>query len=66
MKVIKLYRKPNQPEYFKLVRVNGREMLLDYPIGLPDSKRMCRWLNLDDVYVDWVKEFQDELGESND
>ena len=57
MKVVKLYRKPDKPEFFELVRVGEWGMLLTYPIDKPDSKRSARWLALNEVYVDWIKEF---------
>lgn len=57
MKVIKLYRKPNKPEFFVYVRRKGNDILLVYPIDKPDRKRYARWLSLDEVYIDWIKEF---------
>ncbi len=60
MRVIKLYRKPDTPEYFKLVKVDGGEMLLDYPIDVPNWKRLCRWVKPEEVYIDWIKTFEGE------
>ena len=58
MKVVKLYRKPDKPEYFKLVKVNDQgDMLLNYPIGSPDSKRSAVWIAPNNVRVEWIKEF---------
>ena len=57
MKVIKLYRKPNKPEFYVLVRRGERGLLVNYPIHLPDRKRLARWFDLNEVYVDWIKEF---------
>ena len=57
MKVVKLYRKPDKPEFFELVRVGEWGMLLNYPIDVPNRKRQARWLDLNEVYVDWIKEF---------
>ena len=57
MRVIKLYRKPDKPEFFILVRRIANEILLVYPIELPERKRHARWLSLDEVYIDWIKEF---------
>ena len=57
MLVIKLYRKPNKPEFFIYVRRKGDEILLNYPIEVPDRKRHARWLGLNEVYIDWIREF---------
>ena len=57
MRVIKLYRKPDKPEFFRLVRVDAQgDMLLNYPIEVPDVKRSARWVKPDEVYIDWIKE----------
>ena len=57
MKVIKLYRKTDKPEFFIYVRRQGNEILLNYPLDKPDRKREAKWLNLNEVYIDWLKEF---------
>jgi hypothetical protein len=57
MKVIKLYRKPDKPEFFVLVKQVGNEILLVYPIDKPERKRSARWLGLNEVYIDWIREF---------
>ena len=57
MKVVKLYRKPDKPEFYVFVRVGEMGMLVNYPIDKPDRKRSARWFDLNDVYVDWIKEF---------
>ena len=57
MKVVKLYRKPDNPEFYKFVRADDHAMLVVYPISSPDSKRSARWFYFDEVYVDWIKEF---------
>lgn len=58
MKVVKLYRKPDKPEYFKLVKVDAQgDMLLNYPIEVPDSKRHAVWISPNNVRVEWIKEF---------
>ena len=59
MKIIKLYRKPNQPEFFIYVRQVGDEILVNYPIDKPERKRMARWLQLDTIYIDWIRTFND-------
>lgn len=58
MLVIKLYRKPNRPEFYKLVRVGEWGMLLNYPIDKPDRKRSARWIEPKEVYIDWIREFK--------
>jgi hypothetical protein len=57
MKVIKLYRKPDKPEFYKLVRSDNHALLVNYPIDVPNSRRMARWLYADEIYVDWVRTF---------
>lgn len=57
MRVVKLYRKPDKPEFYVFVRRVGSLILLNYPIDAPDRKRNARWLDLNEVYVDWIKEF---------
>jgi hypothetical protein len=57
MKVIKLYRKPDKPEFYKLVRSDAHALLVNYPIDVVNSKRSARWFYADEVYVDWVRTF---------
>jgi hypothetical protein len=57
MRVVKLYRKPDKPEFFEFVRVGDWGLLLNYPIDVPDRKRNARWLGLNEVYIDWIREF---------
>jgi len=57
MLVIKLYRKPNKPEFYSLVRWNGGRLLVNYPIEVPDRKRHARWFEFNEVYIDWIREF---------
>lgn len=57
MKVIKLYRKPNKPEFFGFIKTGKWGLLVEYPIDKPYRKRMSRWLELDEIYIDWIREF---------
>ena len=57
MLVIKLYRKPNKPEFYSLVRWNGGRLLVNYPIEAPNHKRQARWFEFNEVYIDWIREF---------
>ena len=57
MIVIKLYRKPDKPEFYSLVCWNGGRLLVNYPIEKPDCKRNARWFEYDEVYIDWIREF---------
>jgi hypothetical protein len=57
MKIIKLYRKPDKPEFYELVRTGTWGLLVNYPIDKPDRKREARWLDVGSVYIDWVREF---------
>ena len=60
MQVVKLYRKPDKPEFMKLVRLGEWGMLVNYPIDKPDWKREARWLPLDSLFIDWIKTFEGE------
>lgn len=57
MKIVKLYQKPDKPEFYILVRSGGLGFLVNYPIHVPDRKRIARWFNVNEVYIDWVREF---------
>jgi hypothetical protein len=57
VKVIKLYRKPDKPEFFGLIKTGKWGLLVEYPLDKPYSKRVSRWLGLDEVYIDWIREF---------
>ena len=57
MKIIKLYRKPDKPEFYKLVRSDAHSVLVNYPIDVPNRKRQSRWFYMDEVYVDWIRTF---------
>lgn len=57
MKVIKLYRKPNKPEFYVFVRSGEHGLLVNYPIEVADRKRNAKWFSLDEVYVEWIREF---------
>ena len=57
MKVIKLYRKPDKPEFFMYVRSNGKAICVSYPIEKENRWRESKWLNINEVYIDWIKEF---------
>jgi hypothetical protein len=57
MKVIKIYQKPDKAEFYVFVRAENDEVLLNYPIEMPDTKRSAKWLKLNEIYIDWIKEF---------
>jgi hypothetical protein len=60
MRVVKLYQKPNKPEYLKLVRFENGEMLVNYPIDKPNHLRQARWFAPNEVYIEWIKTFKGE------
>jgi hypothetical protein len=60
VKIIKLYRKPDKPEFYKLVRSDDHALLVNYPIDTINRKRHARWFYFDEVYIDWIKEFSHE------
>jgi hypothetical protein len=59
MRIIKLYTKKDKsvPQFFLLKRLDmdSRQMLVNYPISMPDRFRMARWFSFDEVSVDWIK-----------
>ena len=57
MKVIKLYRKPNKPEFYAYVRMGKFGILVNYPIDKPDRKRLAKWIDPNIVRIDWIREF---------
>ena len=59
MKIVKLYRRPNNPEFFALIRSEGTRILVNYPINVAYRKRSARWLDMGDIRIDWIKEFSD-------
>ena len=60
MRVIKLYRKPNEPEFYMYEKTGERGILVAYPIDVPNRKRSARWFGLNEVYVEWIQEFKGE------
>jgi hypothetical protein len=60
VRVMKLYRKPDVPEFYKVVRMGELGLLVNYPIDKPDHKRDAKWLDLSKVHVDWIKTFEGE------
>ena len=46
-----------KPEFWHLVRVGELGVLVNYPLFLPYPKRTARWVRLEEVKVDWVREF---------
>ncbi len=62
MVIVKLYRKPDKPEFFKLVGFDrDLGLLLNYPIEAPEFKRMARWVKPDEVFIEWVRLFKEEV-----
>jgi hypothetical protein len=60
MKIIKLYRKPDKPEFYALVRTGEQGLLVNYPIEVPDRKRSARWFDVNEVYIDWIREISND------
>jgi hypothetical protein len=59
MVVIKVYQKPDKPEFYAYVRSGKWGLLVTYPISKPDSKRSAKWIDPNIVRIDWIKEFYD-------
>jgi len=59
MRVVKLYRKPDKPEFFALVKTGKWGILVEAPIDKPYHKRMGKWFGLNEVYIDWIREIKE-------
>ena len=59
MQVIKLYQKPNKPEYMHLVKRVDKSILVNFPLHSRYGLRSAKWLDLDVIYVDWIRHFSD-------
>jgi hypothetical protein len=57
MLVIKIYRKPNQPEFYEFIKAGALGLCVAYPIDQPNRKRLARWFDFNEVYIDWIKEY---------
>lgn len=60
MKVIKLFSKPNKPEFYAYVRRGEFGLLVNYPIDKPYNKRVAKWIDPNIVRIEWIKEYLDE------
>lgn len=64
MRIIKYYKKPNNPQIMKLDKiatenvgvVKRGDLLVSYPLHLKESLRLSMWVKREDVYIDWIKE----------
>jgi hypothetical protein len=64
MKLIKYYKKPNNPQIMKLDKiatedvgvVKRGDLLVSYPIHLRESLRLSMWVRPNEVYIDWIRE----------
>jgi hypothetical protein len=61
MKIVKLYRKPDKPEFYEFIKVGALGMLVEYPLDVPYRKRSARWFSTDEVYVEWIREFRQSV-----
>lgn len=59
MKVVKLYHKPDKPEFYELVKTGAWGLLVNYPIDKPNRKRSAKWIETNKVRIDWIREFYD-------
>jgi hypothetical protein len=57
MVVIKVYQKPDKPEFYAYVRSGKWGLLVEYPIDKPYQKRMAKWIDPNIVRIDWIREF---------
>jgi hypothetical protein len=60
MQVVKLYNKPDKPEFVKYVRMGEWGMLVNYPIDKPNWKREAKWIDLNNTHIEWIKTFEGE------
>jgi hypothetical protein len=64
LRIIKYYKKPNNPQIMKLDKiatenvgvVKRGDLLVSYPLHLKESLRLSMWVKREDVYIDWIKE----------
>lgn len=42
-----------------LIRQVGNSILVNYPLEKTYRKRSAKWIDLNDVYVEWVRGFTD-------
>lgn len=61
MVVIKFFERPDIPQYAIAVRTGPLGLLINYPLDKPERKREARWIDLDRVHVEWVRNIN--LGE---
>ena len=57
MVVIKVYQKPDKPEFYAYVRSGKWGLLVNYPIDKPERKRSAKWIDPNIVRIDWIREF---------
>lgn len=57
IRVIKFYERPDKPVIAHLVRIHNKEMLINYPLDKPFGKREARWVRIEDVFVQWIADF---------
>ena len=57
MKVMKVFSKPDKPEFYEYVRRGELGVLVNYPIDKPYGKRMAKWIDPNIVRIEWIKEF---------
>ena len=58
MRVIKLYRKPNKPEFYEFIKTGEMGYLVAYPIDKPNRKRLAKWIDPTTInFIDWIREY---------
>ena len=58
MLIAKIYEgHSTDPKYLIPVRVEKDSLLVTYPTGKPDYKREARWIYLNNIRIDWVRDF---------
>lgn len=60
MQIIKLYKNSQKPEFMHLIRQDGNFILVNYPLEKRYGLRTAKWIDLDSVHVDWIRDFSEQ------
>lgn len=59
MLVAKIVFRNRVPEFWHLVRADKDGwVLVNYPLSVAYHKRQAKWVQLNDLYVDWIRNFK--------
>lgn len=61
MYIAKVYTKPNKPEFYIVIKQDKEKLLVNYPTDKPYRKRSAKWIDIKEVYIEWVRLFKEDL-----